>query len=250
MADRPLAAHIRVGTAGWSITRAAAHLFTSEGAHLQRYARVFACAEINSSFQRSHAATTYEKWAASTPPSFRFSVKLPRIITHDQKLRSARIPLERFLDESAGLGNRRGPLLVQLPPSLAFDARVAARFFSLLRSLHKGPVVCEPRHATWCSPQAESLLGRFAVARVAADPPPSAGADVPGGWTGIVYYRLHGAPRRYWSRYSAAQIATLASTLLGIHNATEAWCVFDNTASGAAIENSWELQTFLEREAL
>src|SRR5688500_7656937 len=97
---------ILVGTAGWSIPRASAHHFEGEGTHLQRYARVLPCAEINSSFHRPHSARTYAKWAASTPPAFRFAVKLPRTITHDQKLRRARGPLERFLEESAGLGRR------------------------------------------------------------------------------------------------------------------------------------------------
>src|SRR5688500_11719383 len=123
-----------IGTAGWSIPRASAHHFEGEGTHLQRYARRLKCAEINSSFHRSHTAVTYAKWARATPPAFRFAVKIPRVITHDQQLRRARLPLERFLDETKGLGNRRGPLLVQLPPSLEYDARVAGRFFDLLRS--------------------------------------------------------------------------------------------------------------------
>jgi len=73
----------RVGTAGWSIPRASAERAPGDGTHLQRYARVLACSEINSSFHRSHRAAVYAKWAASTPSGFRFSVKLPRAITHD-----------------------------------------------------------------------------------------------------------------------------------------------------------------------
>lgn len=74
---------ILVGTAGWSISRASAYRFTGDGSHLQRYARVLGCAEINSSFHRSHAAATYGKWAMSTPPHFRFAIKIPRTITHE-----------------------------------------------------------------------------------------------------------------------------------------------------------------------
>jgi uncharacterized protein YecE (DUF72 family) len=231
---------ILVGTAGWSIPRASAHHFEGEGTHLQRYARVLQCAEINSSFHRPHSANTYAKWAASTPPTFRFAVKLPRTITHDQKLRRARLPLERFLEESAGLGKRRGPLLVQLPPSLDFDARVAGRFFDLLRTQHAGPVVCEPRHPTWFGEAADAMLVRWKIARVAADPAPAPGADRPGGWTGLIYFRLHGSPRKYWSRYPEDYIDALARTLRAAPR-TDAWCVFDNTASGAALENAWEV---------
>jgi len=145
-----------------------------------------------------------------------------------------------------GLGDRRGPLLVQLPPSFAFDARVAVRFFNLVRSICDGPVVCEPRHVSWFSPQADAVLIRFKVARVAADPPPAEGAEHPGGWTGVVYYRLHGAPRKYWSRYDGEHIAALAQALRLSRSASEVWCVFDNTASGAALENASELKTILD----
>jgi len=237
---------VLIGTAGWSIPRASAHRFAAEGTHLQRYARLLGCAEINSSFHRPHAAATYAKWAMSTPSHFRFAVKIPRSITHDRKLRRARLPLERFLEETHGLGHKGGPLLVQLPPSLAFDARVAVRFFDLVRSRYQGFIVCEPRHQTWFSAAADKLFVRYTVARVAADPAPVAGAELPGGWRGIAYFRLHGAPRMYWSRYEGRYIAGLADKLRLIPESVDAWCVFDNTASGAALENAWELQTLIQ----
>ena len=236
------APNVFVGTAGWSIPRASRHRCEGTGTQLERYARVFPCAEINSSFHRPHAATTYARWAASTPPSFRFAVKLPKQITHIQKLRQSRSALERFLDESAGLGAKRGPLLVQLPPSFAFDARVVGRFLTLLRSRHRGPVVCEPRHETWFT-AADALLARYEVARVAADPPPARGAEVPGGWMGLTYFRLHGSPRKYWSSYSPAVLDAVAASMRRCDG--ETWCVFDNTASGAALENAWELRRLL-----
>jgi uncharacterized protein YecE (DUF72 family) len=233
-----------IGTAGWSIPRLLAARLAGDGTHLQRYARLFRCAEINSSFHRSHAQATYAKWAASTPADFQFCVKIPRRITHELKLIRARAPLERFLDESAGLGSRRGPLLLQLPPSLAFDRRVAARFLQLLRALHEGAVVCEPRHPSWFLPAADSLLVAHNVARVAADPAPVAGADSPGGWPGLAYFRLHGSPRKYWSSYAPEYVATLADVLRHAP-AAECWCVFDNTASGAALANAWDLHQLM-----
>lgn len=239
MPRRPERPRLLVGTAGWSIPRASADRCGGDGTHLQRYARVFRCAEINSSFHRPHAASTYAKWAAATPADFRFAVKVPKEVTHVRKLARSREPLQRFLDESAGLGAKRGPLLVQLPPSLAFDRRVAGRFFELMRSLHDGPLVCEPRHASWFDAPAESLLVQFEVARVAADPAPVPAAAEPGGWRGLTYLRLHGSPRTYWSSYDAARIAAIAARLRDA--AADAWCIFDNTASGAALENAWML---------
>jgi uncharacterized protein YecE (DUF72 family) len=189
---------------------------------------------------------TYERWSRSTGPSFRFAVKLPRVITHERQLRAARDPLDRFLLESAGLGLKRGPLLVQLPPSLEFDSRVASTFFTLLRSRYSGFVVCEPRHPTWFSPRAEALLVRHQIGRVAADPSPAACGNHPAGWPGIVYYRLHGSPRKYWSSYDAGFLDALAAGLRRVPAGVPAWCVFDNTASGAALENAWQLRARLD----
>jgi len=182
------------------------------------------------------------KWAACTPPYFRFAVKVPRAITHEAALRRARASLERFLAEIAGLGEKRGPLLLQLPGSHVFDARVAGRFFELLRASHDGPVVCEPRHASWVTAGADALLTRYRVARVAADPARASGLERPGGWPGLVYYRLHGSPRTYWSRYDAVFIDALARSIGSLPASVEAWCMFDNTASGAAIENAHQLR--------
>ena len=235
-------ADIRVGTAGWSIPRAAAFRFDSAGTHLERYSRSLRCAEINSSFHRPHAKATYAKWRDSTPVDFRFAVKLPRTITHELKLQEAREPFVTFMDQTDGLAEKRGPILVQLPPSLSFDASVVMPFLDVVRKVYKGPLVCEPRHAAWFSPAATSLLEHYRISRVAADPPPVPEAVFPAGWPRVAYFRLHGSPRKYWSRYDEDDIATLAATVRSVATAEEVWCVFDNTASGAAIENAWELR--------
>ncbi|HTI40114.1 MAG TPA: DUF72 domain-containing protein [Vicinamibacterales bacterium] len=215
------------------------------GTHLQRYAQVFRCAEINSTFYRPHQKKTYARWARSTGPSFRFALKVPRLITHELRLQGAAAALDRFLEETSALKSKRGPLLVQLPPSLEFDARSVGRFFEVLRRRSSDLVVCEPRHASWFSPDAESLLQQFEVGRVAADPTKIAGADRPGGWPGIAYYRLHGAPRKYWSAYDRRFLEGIAEALRHVSSSTAAWCIFDNTASGAALENAWQLSAML-----
>jgi uncharacterized protein YecE (DUF72 family) len=173
------------------------------------------------------------------PASFRFAVKIPKLVTHDRALLRAREPLERFLDEIRGLGTRLGPLLVQLPPSSAFDARRVGRFLDLLRSRHAGSIVCEPRHPTWTTPAATLLLERFHIARVAADPPRAPGLDVPGGWGGVIYYRWHGSPRPYFSRYAPEDLDRLASVVA--LTPAETWCIFDNTGSGSAAGNALDL---------
>ena len=246
---------IRIGTAGWSIPRAAALEFPGTGSHLERYARILPCAEINSSFHRPHALKVYERWAASTPPSFRFSVKLPRTITHEGELRRPGPLLDAFFAQVNGLGEKLGALLVQLPPSQAFNARVAGTFFLKMRERYAGPLVCEPRHATWFEKSADAMLARHRVARVATDPSRLKAALHPGGWTptesssvgepAIVYYRLHGSPRKYWSRYPPDRLRDWAREIKTLPGNADVWCIFDNTASGAAIENALEMTALL-----
>jgi len=235
-------ADIRIGTAGWSIPRAAAARFDSAGRHLERYARELRCAEINSSFHRPHAPAVYAKWRDSTPPDFQFAVKMPRTITHELKLEGAGEPVAAFLAQSDALAHKRGPILVQLPPSLAFDPTVARAFLEMVRRIYEGPLVCEPRHPTWFSAQAAALLDRYRTARVAPDPPAVPAAWVTAGWPDLAYFRLHGSPRKYWSRYDAPFVAALARHVRSIAIARAVWCVFDNTASGSAIENALELR--------
>ena len=233
---------ILIGTAGWSIPRSSAFRFNSAGTHLERYSRSLRCAEINSSFHRPHAATTYAKWRDSTPADFRFAVKMTRQITHDLKLQNVRRPLVLFLAQTEGLAEKKGPILVQLPPSFVFERSAVRRFLDLMRKVYDGPIVWEPRHATWFTPAVSSLFNSYGISRVAADPPPAPEASAPAGWPRVAYFRLHGSPRIYWSRYSKADIEALATTICNISTAEEVWCVFDNTASGAALANAWELR--------
>jgi len=202
---------------------------------------MLSCVEVNSSFYRPHQTSTYARWRDSTPPEFRFSVKMPRTITHELRLADSRDLLIAFLEQTDGLREKRGPILVQLPPSFAFDAGVLASFLNVMRSLYQGAVVWEPRHPTWFSAPAEDLLQRYRISRVAADPPPVPEAARPAGDPKTIYFRLHGSPRMYWSRYDQRFTAALAAALRDATNTGDVWCVFDNTASGAAIENACEL---------
>ena len=236
----------RIGCAGWSLPRAEQEGFPAEGSHLERYAARFEAVEINSSFHRPHRPATYARWSASVPSSFRFAVKVPKAITHGLRLRDAHGLLRTFLAETAGLGEKLGCLLVQLPPSLSFDAGPVADFFAGFRSLSSTPLACEPRHPSWFAAQADDLLRNLGVARVAADPARVPEAGDPGGWRGLVYYRLHGSPRMYYSAYSEEYLRSLASRLQTDRAAVrDVWCVFDNTTLGAATRNALDLQALL-----
>jgi uncharacterized protein YecE (DUF72 family) len=188
----------------------------------------------------------YERWAAAVPADFAFSAKLPRTITHERRLVDCVETLAQFLEQVAGLGERLACLLVQLPPSLAFDAAVAPHFLELLRSQYAGHVALEPRHASWFAPDTDALLRELRISRVLADPVRHEAGRAPGGWPPFVYLRLHGTPRVYYSSYEAPLLRALAERLrLAQAEGAEAWCIFDNTASGAAAANALELQRLL-----
>jgi uncharacterized protein YecE (DUF72 family) len=233
---------MKIGTAGWSIPRESAEHFPSVGAALERYSVVFDVAEINSSFHRSHRHSTWERWRESVPDSFRFSVKVPKEVTHQRKLVGYSETIDRFLDEAGILGPKLAVLLVQLPPKLAFDAKIAASFFADLETRTSAMIACEPRHPSWFTEAADETLARSKVARVAADPSICPEAAVPGGWRGLCYTRLHGSPVIYRSSYEG-QIDTYAERLTAQSNeSSEVWCIFDNTASSAAIGDALALK--------
>ena len=236
-----------IGTAGWSLPRAEQPRFPDEGSHLERYARVFSAVEINSTFHRPHRSSTFSRWAASVPPHFRFSVKVPRTITHDQKLAGTEPLVESFLAQLEPLASLVGCLLVQLPPKLELDARHARAFLGHLRSVFEGGIALEPRHATWFTATADRILVRYRVARVAADPPRASGGLEPGGWPGLAYYRLHGSPRVYYSSYGDDFLDAIAERLAALRRGgTPAWCIFDNTTLGAGTGNALSLLARLE----
>jgi uncharacterized protein YecE (DUF72 family) len=238
---------VSVGCAGWAIPKELAPQFPESGSHLERYASRFNAVEINSSFYRSHQVKTYARWANSTPDDFRFSVKMPKEITHQRRLADVDLELARFVEETAGLGHKLGVLLVQLPPSLKLQLPVVERFFRTLRSLTKVPVACEPRHVDWFSLNAVQMLEYFEISRVLADPAPVPLAGVPSGGRGLCYFRLHGSPRMYYSGYDSGRLLDYARRLVAYQTSgTTSWCIFDNTAAGFAFANALTFRDLID----
>ncbi|WP_117196328.1 DUF72 domain-containing protein [Rhizobium terrae] len=220
-----------IATAAWSIPKKVADRFAQKGSGLTRYASVFDGVEINSTFYRRHKTSTFARWAESVPDSFRFAVKIPKEISHSRAMKDIAEPFETFLEDIAPLGEKRGPLLCQLPPSLAFEADVLETAFKTIRNAVDGAIVIEVRHKSWASAEALDLLKRYAIDRVLADPAPVWPAKEFN--TPPKYVRLHGKPKIYYSSYTDEEIRSFSK-----RSAPDGWCVFDNTASGAAIENA------------
>jgi uncharacterized protein YecE (DUF72 family) len=227
-----------VGCAGWSISKDAASSFPDTGSQLERYASVFPVVEINSSFYRPHRPQTYERWAASVPAHFRFSVKLAKAITHEARLCGVSELISRFAGEVTCLGDKLGCVLVQLAPKHVFDAGVGAEFFRQLQDALPCMVALEARHPSWFGDEATALLRERGITRVIADPPAGQpGPHVP--TAGPVYLRLHGSPRVYYSPYTEDLLDRLTTRIATeITAGNDVWCIFDNTLSGSHIEQA------------
>jgi uncharacterized protein YecE (DUF72 family) len=194
--------------------------------------------EINSSFYRPHLPATYRRWRESVPADFRFSVKLPRSITHLRRLRETDHDIANFVTGVAELGEKLGCILVQLPPSLRFEQPVAEAFFDALCGAAPVPITLEARHPSWFADDAGRMLAHRNIATVFADPPvgPTPLADFK---NRLIYVRLHGSPTMYHSTYSNDFLTSLLADLAR-HRAAgrTVWTIFDNTASGAALPNA------------
>jgi uncharacterized protein YecE (DUF72 family) len=230
-----------IGCAGWSLHKDAAADFPIEGSHLERYAQVFPAVEINSSFYRPHKPETYARWAAGVPGAFRFSVKLPRAITHEARLRDAEPLLDRFALETGALGGKLGCVLVQLPPRGVFDEDAARDFLPRLRLRFGCMLALEARHPSWFGDAAGALLEEYAVTRVMADPPAGQpGPHVP--TTAATYIRLHGTPKIYYSSYPPDFLQRVERQIEARRaGGGDVWCIFDNTAAFAAVPNALQV---------
>jgi uncharacterized protein YecE (DUF72 family) len=236
-----------IGTAGWSLPSQLKDAFSGRGRHLSQYSEILNCCEINSSFYRTHKYETYVRWAASVPTDFKFSVKLSKHFTQVNRLTETGSALKENIQTMAGLGAKWGVLLIQLPPSLNFNPRVANRFLKKLRQYYLGSIVIEPRDQSWGSHTALELLSDYKVGKVLADPerckiPRVKRPQV----EKIRYLRLHGTPQIYKSSYSDPILERIKNSLLSpISEASETWCIFDNTAYGFGTQNALTLKALI-----
>jgi uncharacterized protein YecE (DUF72 family) len=236
------ASPLMIGTAGWSIPRTEAGVFPETGTGLCRYAALMTAVEINTTFYRPHRPATFARWHDSVPPSFRFSVKAPRTISHELRLSNAGAAFAAFTNSLAPLGEKLGAILVQLPPSLAFDPATASAFLRQAAASSPVPLVVEPRHVSWFNLDADALLVANGVARAGADPERAPGAFHPAAHEGLRYIRLHGSPQIYVSAYGPAMFGRLS--ILAAQS-EPLWIIFDNTVRGAAMHDALHLKKLI-----
>lgn len=141
---------------------------------LAHYATRLSGVEINYTFNRFPTETLLEGWAAKTPESFAFSLKTPKVITHQKRLRDCGEQFARFAATAATLGARSGPLLVQLPPTMPADPVLLREFLSSAPGTAR--VAVEFRHPSWDTDDTRSVLAGAGAAWVAAEAPGRAAA--------------------------------------------------------------------------
>jgi len=235
---------VHIGTSGWNFPHWKG-VFYSDGLKskdwLAFYSRHLHTLELNVTFYRGVKVETYRKWYETVPPGFLFSAKMSRFITHIKRLKVEKDSVDRFLYGVKALGDKLGAILIQLPPSLTFDAERVSAFFRLLDPSLRYAV--EARNESFVSDSFFSLLREHRIAWCISE---SAGrfpydeaitAD-------FVYLRLHGREDLYTSSYGDDELLGLREKLRTWGK--EAFVYFDNDSEGYAPRNALTLQRMME----
>lgn len=234
---------IHIGTSGWVYPHWRGVFYPEtlpEPDWLAHYARHLSSVEVNRSFYRLPERAVFAAWRCQTPEGFVFSVKASRYITHMKKLREPEATLPGLLAAVSGLGEKRGPLLFQLPPRWRPDA---GRLRAFLAALPGGVrAAFELRDPAWHSDAILDLLAQHHAAFCIYD---LAGFASPRAVTAdFVYLRLHGPGAAYCGRYGHSALAGWADWL-GRQTVSAAYVYFDNDQAGYAVQDALELKAML-----
>lgn len=236
---------IRVGTAGWSYGHWRGLLYPKglpQNRWLEHYARFFDTVEVNTTFYHLPAGDVVAGWRGRVPDDFLLAVKMSRVVTHERRLRGCAGPLSAFLERVGILGDRLGPVLVQLPPSLERDLD---RLGDFLKLLPDGlTVAIEFRNESWYADDTFELLGEHGVCFCAHDMP---GRPSPRRAVGpAVYFRFHGPGRRYRGCYTDGQLRESAEWLAKQWpEERSVYAYFNNDLEGHAVANAQTLRGML-----
>jgi uncharacterized protein YecE (DUF72 family) len=191
-----------LGTSGWSYADWEGTVYTPgtpPGARLAEYVRHYATVEIDSTFYGTPRRSTVERWREQAPERFLFAAKFPREITHERVLVDAAREAEAFVATMQHLGDRLGPLLLQLPPT--FDAGNLETLDGFLQALPEGPrYAVEVRHRSWVGSELPEMLHERGAALTLVDYPGMPREDV--ATASFAYIRLLGDRREFPSGHT------------------------------------------------
>jgi len=239
---------IRVGTSGWQYADWRGVLYppgVPQRRWLETYAGQFGTVESNAAFYRLPARETFGRWRDATPPSFVLAVKASRYLTHVRRLADPEEPVARLLAAAGGLGPKLGPVLLQLPPTLAADTGLLGR---CLRCFPAGVrVAVEFRHPSWWSEETRDVLAAHGAALCWADRRSRPVAPL---WrpAGFVYLRLHEGAAHPWPAYGTRALRTWARRVgAAAEDGADAYVYFNNDPGGAAVRNARTFQALAAR---
>lgn len=201
------------------------------------YCEHFDTFEINATFYKFPTLKTMQNWYAKSPEGFVYAVKAPKLITHIRRFENCTDEIQQFYAIcQAGLREKLGAMLFQMPPSFAFsDERLELLLTSLDSNL---PNVVEFRHESWWQRHVKERLERHNI--VFCTPSyPGLPEDVII-TNGVAYIRLHGRPELFYASYHEDE---LKSFLAQARASEKAFIYFNNTASAAGIENALLMKT-------
>lgn len=234
---------IRIGTSGWQYADWRGVLYPPglpQRAWLGRYTETFGTVESNNAFYRLPTRETFERWRDATPPGFVMAVKASRFLTHMKRLRDPAEPVARLMAAAGGLGDRLGPVLLQLPPTLRAEP---GRLNACLEAFPRGVrVAVEPRHPSWWTGEVRAILERHEAALCWAD---RRSRPITPLWrtAGWLYVRLHEGAARPWPEYGDRALASWARR---IGPDDDAYVYFNNDPGGAAVRNALRFHTLTE----
>jgi uncharacterized protein YecE (DUF72 family) len=229
---------IHLGTSGWQYRHWRRRFYPAElptAGWLAYYAARFETVEVNNTFYRLPERSTFEAWHEGTPAGFVVAVKASRYLTHIRRLADPEDPVDLFVDHAKGLGDRLGPVLLQLPPTLEVDLpRLVGALAAFPRSIR---VAVEFRHDSWYRADVRAALERRGAALCLADrgekllTPDWRTAD----WG---YVRFHGGLQRPASCYRPGRLAETADLICGTWQPDEdVFVYFNNDHAGCAIRD-------------
>lgn len=231
-----------IGTSGWSYMHWSGHFYPKElkpARYLEHYMTRFGCVELNSSFYHLPKRSVTEGWVKKTPDDFMFCPKLSRFITHIKRLKECEDAVEKFFGVFEPMKDKMGPVLIQLPPGLHYERKLAKGFFDLLSSEYgQYRFAIEVRHKTWISDEFLQLLREHGIALVGAD----SGGRFPGHealTADFAYLRFHGPTRLYASKYAEEGLRDHAARIRNwLDEDREVWAFFNNDFSGYAPQDA------------
>ena len=234
-----------IGTSGWHYQDWKGLFYPKDlpkARWLEFYAKHFLTVELNNSFYRLPSEKAFVNWRQDSPKEFTFAVKVSRFITHIKRLKNVDKPLHNFLVRADLLGDKLGPLLYQLPPTMKRDDDRLESFLSILPSPYRH--VFEFRHKSWFDNDVFNILKKHNAGFCIFDMPDLASPVV--ATADFAYVRFHGSSGLYSSNYGdkelrkwAKRIADLGKTLRAVY------IYFNNDVAGYAINNARTLARLL-----